>query len=295
MDLREVEQRHCQNHLLLPTHSTPPTPHHFHPSVKKALAAVERRAEERGVLALSEPQLRAWAGLPPPAATPTEEAAARAAAPDYSPAGAQAYAVARLAASHAALARVFAELAARLPGFRPRLMLDYGAGPGTAIWAAADAWPGVLARAHAVEPSPHMARLGRLLEAARHDALRSGGGGAAAGDPHAPPPLGVSWHPDLASLVGVPGARRGGAAYGSRRRFLRGRARPDADDGAAELGFARGVLAGRLRRVRRRYPLVVASYVLSEVAGPRERAALVARLWSEQYMSARKRPPFLRP
>lgn len=124
-----------------------------------------------------------------------------------------------------------------------------------------------------------MARLGRRLEAARREARES----------H---PL-VSWHPDLASLAGVPGARRGGGAYGSRRRLAgpRGRggrraahAAAAAGEGAEaerELGFARGLLAARLRRLRRRYDLVVAGYVLSEVAGPRERAALVARLWSE--------------
>jgi hypothetical protein len=119
-----------------------------------------------------------------------------------------------------------------------------------------------------------MARLGRRLEAARAEASER-------------PPF-VTWHPDLASLAGVPGAVRGGAAYGSRRRLVaarRGRswaAATSADDAAAarELGFARGVLGSRLRRLRRRYDLVVAGYVLSEVAGPRERAALVARLWS---------------
>ena len=28
------------------------------------------------------------------------------------------------------------EVAVRLPGFQPKMMLDYGAGPGTAAWAA---------------------------------------------------------------------------------------------------------------------------------------------------------------
>jgi ribosomal protein RSM22 (predicted rRNA methylase) len=185
-----------------------------------------------------------------------------------------------MAGSHAALHHILSELAGRLPGFKPRAMLDYGAGPGTAIWAAQELWPDALTLAHAIEPSPHMARLGRRLEASRREARSKA-------------PL-VSWHPDLASLAGVPGARRGGAAYGSRRRVVAGRRRGGggghgyaaaaaADDVAAarELGFSRGLLAARLRRLRRRYDVVVASYVLSEVAGPRERAALVARLWSE--------------
>ncbi|GBF95535.1 hypothetical protein Rsub_08516 [Raphidocelis subcapitata] len=243
----------------------------------KALAAIEVAASLRGPLSLGERELRAWAGLPPPLADAEEEEAARAAAPSYSLPEAQAYALARMGGSNAALAHIFGELAGRLPGFTPRAMLDYGAGPGTAIWAADEVWPEAVALAHAVEPSHHMVRLGRRLEEARREGRER-------------PPF-VSWHPDLASLAGVPGARRGGAAYGSRRRLVasRGRAGRHAalaaaaagpDSARRELGFARGMLAARLRRYRRRYDLVVASYVLSEVAGPRERAAIVARLWS---------------
>jgi hypothetical protein len=138
-----------------------------------------------------------------------------------------------------------------------------------------------------------MARLGRRLAAARSEAAEAAAEVAGPRAPAAAPPPLVTWHPDLASLAGVPGAARGGPAYGSRRRLVAGRGRGGrsgwagaaADDGAAaarELGFARGALAARLRRLRRRYDLVVASYVLSEVASPRERAALVARLWSER-------------
>ncbi|KAI8472825.1 MAG: mitochondrial small ribosomal subunit Rsm22-domain-containing protein, partial [Monoraphidium minutum] len=242
----------------------------------QALALVDMKASVSGPLSLTDAELRAWAGLPPPLGSSPEEEAARAAAPTYSLAQAQAYALSRLAGTNAALAHVFQELAARLPGFAPRAMLDYGAGPGTAVWAAHEVWPDALALAHAIEPSPHMARLGRRLEAARREAAPSA-------------PL-VRWHPDLASLAGVPGAPRGGAAYGSRRRVVAGYGRGSrrgprsspADDASAErsLGFARGLLASRLRRLRRRYDCVVGSYVLSEVAGPRERAALVARLWS---------------
>jgi ribosomal protein RSM22 (predicted rRNA methylase) len=56
-------------------------------------------------------------------------------------ADALAYAVARMPATYAACAAVFARLSGALPGFAPASMLDIGAGPGTAAWAARGAWP----------------------------------------------------------------------------------------------------------------------------------------------------------
>ena len=41
---------------------------------------------------------------------------------------------------YAVAQRVFEELASRLPGYCPRSMLDWGAGPGTAIWAALEVY-----------------------------------------------------------------------------------------------------------------------------------------------------------
>ena len=52
-----------------------------------------------------------------------------------------AYLAARLPATYAAVARVLAELKARRPDFAPASLLDAGAGPGTASWAAAEQWP----------------------------------------------------------------------------------------------------------------------------------------------------------
>ena len=54
-----------------------------------------------------------------------------------------AYLAARLPATFAAVERVLGELAARRPGFAPASLLDAGAGPGTASWAAAGQWPGL--------------------------------------------------------------------------------------------------------------------------------------------------------
>jgi len=51
-----------------------------------------------------------------------------------------AYALARLPATYAACAVVLAEAQAMAPGFAPRRLLDAGAGPGAASWAAAEAY-----------------------------------------------------------------------------------------------------------------------------------------------------------
>ena len=52
-----------------------------------------------------------------------------------------AYALARLPATYAATAAVFAEAARMAPDFAPTSLLDAGAGPGGGSWAACDAWP----------------------------------------------------------------------------------------------------------------------------------------------------------
>jgi ribosomal protein RSM22 (predicted rRNA methylase) len=53
------------------------------------------------------------------------------------------YLVARLPATYAAVARVLDEVRALCPDFEPESVLDAGSGPGTASWAAAEAWPGL--------------------------------------------------------------------------------------------------------------------------------------------------------
>ena len=54
---------------------------------------------------------------------------------------ATAYVLARLPATYAACARAFHETALRLPDFAPASLLDAGAGPGGAGWAALETWP----------------------------------------------------------------------------------------------------------------------------------------------------------
>lgn len=62
-----------------------------------------------------------------------------------SPADATAYVLTRLPATYAACARVFAEAAQRAPDFAPQSLLDAGAGPGGAGWAALETWPQIAA------------------------------------------------------------------------------------------------------------------------------------------------------
>jgi len=59
--------------------------------------------------------------------------------------------------------RVFWELARRAQDFRPRRMLDYGAGPAPSIAAAAETWQGGFDHVAAVEPSDHMSQIGKYL------------------------------------------------------------------------------------------------------------------------------------
>ena len=65
------------------------------------------------------------------------------------PAQAAAYAIARMPATYAACAAVFARLAEVMPDFAPASLLDVGAGTGAASWAAVTQWPGIASVHHA--------------------------------------------------------------------------------------------------------------------------------------------------
>jgi ribosomal protein RSM22 (predicted rRNA methylase) len=249
------------------------------------LAALEDVVAERGADALSEQDLALYVfgeraggsrggGRPMAAAATTTSSAARqhqhaqqeASSPVYERADAAAYALARLAPCYAACRAAMNEVAVRLgggggadggraavpPPFTPRSMLDYGSGPGTAIWAAQDVWllgrwmaasdamaaadtpqQQPLRTVHAVERSAAMTGLGRSLASARlralteRDARLAEQKGLPSNFPRRPASSSVAWAPSLAAL---------------RRRVAGG--------------------AGR-----RRYDLVTCSYALSEVAG----------------------------
>jgi ribosomal protein RSM22 (predicted rRNA methylase) len=79
-----------------------------------------------------------------------------------SAADALAYAVARMPATFAACAAVFARIAEVLPGFAPASLLDVGAGPGTAAWAARQQWPD-LATLTLLDRNPALRALAQTL------------------------------------------------------------------------------------------------------------------------------------
>lgn len=74
------------------------------------------------------------------------------------------YLVARLPATYAAVSHVLGEIAARRPGFSPYSLLDAGSGPGTASWAAVEAWP-QLSRITFLDNAPDFLKLARSLAA----------------------------------------------------------------------------------------------------------------------------------
>ena len=78
-----------------------------------------------------------------------------------------AYLAVRLPATYAAVRASFAAVALARPDFAPKTALDVGAGPGTALWAAADCWPD-LADALLIEASPIFRACGEELARAAH-------------------------------------------------------------------------------------------------------------------------------
>src|SRR5262249_39067359 len=73
-----------------------------------------------------------------------------------------AYLATRMPATFAAIHASLAETAGSMPDFAPRSLLDAGAGPGTALWAAAACWSS-LERADMLEASPAIRTWGERL------------------------------------------------------------------------------------------------------------------------------------
>jgi len=82
-----------------------------------------------------------------------------------------AYLAVRLPATFAATYAALAELQARCSGFTPTTVLDLGAGPGTATYAAAELWP-ELGAARLVEQDAAWLRISRELAAAAYPGLQ---------------------------------------------------------------------------------------------------------------------------
>jgi ribosomal protein RSM22 (predicted rRNA methylase) len=79
-----------------------------------------------------------------------------------------AYAVVRMPATYAAVRAALSYAIDLIPGFAPQSLLDVGAGPGTATWAAIDAWPS-LQSATLADSNPYLLALGRGLRDAAPD------------------------------------------------------------------------------------------------------------------------------
>jgi ribosomal protein RSM22 (predicted rRNA methylase) len=75
-----------------------------------------------------------------------------------------AYVAVRMPATYAAIRASLDAIAEARPDFAPKTMLDIGAGPATALWAAADCWP-ALDDALLVEPSAVLRACGEELAA----------------------------------------------------------------------------------------------------------------------------------
>jgi len=75
-----------------------------------------------------------------------------------------AYAIVRMPATYAAVRAALAQAVDVIPDFAPQSLLDVGSGPGTAAWAACDAWPS-LQRALLIDENPHLLALAQALQA----------------------------------------------------------------------------------------------------------------------------------
>jgi ribosomal protein RSM22 (predicted rRNA methylase) len=84
---------------------------------------------------------------------------------------ATAYVLARLPATYAACARAFDETARIAPDFAPTSLLDAGAGPGGAAWAALETWPS-LARARLLDSNRAFLDMSAALAAEAPAVLR---------------------------------------------------------------------------------------------------------------------------
>ncbi|KQJ97493.1 probable S-adenosyl-L-methionine-dependent RNA methyltransferase RSM22, mitochondrial [Brachypodium distachyon] len=74
-----------------------------------------------------------------------------------------AYVASRMPAIYAACHRVLREVRRRSPDFAPKKVLDFGAGPSSALWAMRAVWPKSIERVNLVEPSKEMQRAGQTL------------------------------------------------------------------------------------------------------------------------------------
>ncbi len=120
----------------------------MHPDLTKALALLLDGVSRKELAAAAQKMSAAYRGGATSQAIVT-------------PLQAIAYAVARMPATHAACAAVFARLAEAMPALAPSSLLDIGAGTGAASWAAVGQWPGISATM--LDHNPALRALARKL------------------------------------------------------------------------------------------------------------------------------------
>jgi ribosomal protein RSM22 (predicted rRNA methylase) len=81
------------------------------------------------------------------------------------------YLATRAPATYAGAAEVFRQVELVRPGWQPASIVDLGAGPGTAAWAAIETWPGI-ETVELVEAEPEMAQAAEVLARNGPGALR---------------------------------------------------------------------------------------------------------------------------
>ncbi|KAJ2716910.1 37S ribosomal protein S22 [Coemansia spiralis] len=82
---------------------------------------------------------------------------------EYGPGETAAYVAALATGTYGVLINVFDEIATRIPGFAPQSMLDFGSGPGTALWAAQELWRGAVRRYTGIDVSEAMIQCAERL------------------------------------------------------------------------------------------------------------------------------------
>lgn len=83
-----------------------------------------------------------------------------------------AYLTVRLPATFAAVSCVLAEVRELRPDLQPVSLVDAGSGPGTAVWAAADTWPGLAEATFLDSNADFLAVAAALAREAEHPALQ---------------------------------------------------------------------------------------------------------------------------
>lgn len=131
-------------------------PHPLRAAIDEIVGGADRRRVEQAARRLSDAYRAGGAGAERAART-TDDVAA--------------YLAVRAPATYAAALAVFRHVQAVRPGWSPSSLLDLGAGPGIASWAALAAWPGIRNVA-LVEAESAMAVAGRVLATVAPPALR---------------------------------------------------------------------------------------------------------------------------